>query len=173
MSIAKSSERERVRRKKWEGKSEKEKVFRFFSFSFSFSVIYPHIYRNVNTHEENDDAWYSKRERGLGKWNTANGLMTPWHTFHGSSQRKWKESTDLRSSDLWHTYLTNCTSSNYVSSSLNVDRKTRIRNTRLLRDENYIRSFLIDIFTRWRLRADCTNRLCKSFFATRVMFTYI
>lgn len=143
-SIAKSRERERVK------KSEKEKAFHFF-LSFPFSVhISPYLSKSEHT-KRSTARGTRKRERGLGKWNTANGPMTPWHTFHGSSQRKWKGSTDLRSSDLRHTYLTNCISTKYVSSSLNEDRKNidiyTYRNIRLLRDENYIRSrsiYLLD-----------------------------
>lgn len=136
-SIAKSRERvKKVRRKR-----------RSISFFLSpFPYISPYLSKSEHT-KRSTARGTRKRERGLGKWNTANGPMTPWHTFHGSSQRKWKGSTDLRSSDLRHTYLKNCISTKYVSSSLNEDRKNidiyTYRNIRLLRDENYIRSWSI------------------------------
>lgn len=146
----------KIRNLKFSNPSEKEKEFH--SFLFPFFVICIPVFIETRTARG-----ARKRERGLGKWNTANGPMTPWHTFHASSQRKWKESTDLRSSDLRHAYLTDCISIEYASSSLNEDRKIYI----YIYVYDYWATKIIfvpseiDILTRWRLRADCTNRLYK------------
>lgn len=141
---------------------------------FPFLLFIP-IFIETRTHTKRTTTRGTRKGKGDSESGTRPMARWPPDTHFtarlNESEKNWPIYD--QTSDLWHTYLTNCTSSNYVSSSLNVDRKTCIRNTRLLRDENYIRSFLIDIFTRWRLRADCTNRLCKSFFATRVMFTYV
>lgn len=142
----------KIRNLKFSNPCEKEKEFH--SFLFPFFVICIPVFIETRTARG-----ARKRERGLGKWNTANGPMTPWHTFHASSQRKWKESTDLRSSDLRHAYLTDCISIEYASSSLNEDRKIYIYIcVRLLSDENYIRSFR----DRYTYSMAFTSRLYKS-----------
>lgn len=58
----------KIRNLKFSNPSEKEKEFHSFLFPF-FCDMHPRIYRNANGAR--------KRERGLGKWNTANGPMTP------------------------------------------------------------------------------------------------
>lgn len=137
-SIAKSRERvKKVRRKR-----------RSISFFLSpFPYIYRHIYRKANTRRE---ARRVVLEKGKGDSESGTRPMARWPPdthFTARLNESENRSTDLRSSDLRHTYLKNCISIKYVSSSLNEDRKNidiyTYRNIRLLRDENYIRSWSI------------------------------
>lgn len=86
-NLANETQRVKVRRKK---------TFRFF-----LSVSIP-PFHETQTHEESA-AWssISKREKELGKWNTANSPMTSWHTFHRSTKVKRIDRFTIRWSDLW------------------------------------------------------------------------
>lgn len=77
-------------------KSKKEKGVPFFPFCIDPS------FHETRTHEESA-AWssISKREKELGKWNTANGPMTSWHTFHRSTKVKRIDRFTTRWLDLW------------------------------------------------------------------------